>query len=77
MQTLGPGDLVVVDEMAHARINPRRHLGAHPRAQLGALDHARFGNMRVDIAAAEEHRRAVEAARFIPGWFPADQSRRR
>ena len=55
------GDLVVIHEMAHAGIDLRRHLRAHSLTHLRALAHARFRNMRIDIAAAEEHRRAVES----------------
>ena len=40
-------------------------------ADLGAFDHSRFGNVRIDIAAAEEERRPIEAALIHPTWFPA------
>ena len=37
----GPGDLVVVDEMAHARIDPRRHVARPFGAQTSALSRTR------------------------------------
>src|SRR5438093_5638727 len=54
--------LLDADHMPHAGVEPHRDGGAHPLEDLARLDHAWHRDMRVDVAAAEEDRRVVEAA---------------
>src|SRR5580765_1304003 len=61
-------ELVAVDGMPHAGINPLVDHRTERRQHLARFMHARQGNVRIDVAAAEEHRRAVER--------PAKETRR-
>ena len=69
---LNERDLVVVHEVSHARVEPARDRRAHSPKHLFALEHARCGNVRVDVAAPEEHRARHRARRrmsshVVPG----------
>ena len=63
-------DLVLVHQVSHAGIDAFGHGGAHAREDVGTLVHARLRDVRVDVAAAEEHRRARElpaSSQVVPG----------
>src|SRR5262245_38536741 len=59
-------NLVIVDGMAEAGIDALRHVASQAAQDLRGFVHARQRNMEVDVAAADEHRRARQCARIIP-----------
>src|SRR4029077_6711464 len=68
-------DFVLADQVTHPRIDPLGHGGAHARQRGGALVNPRLRDVRVDVTAPEEHRRAREITRRVEaraGW--TDQS---
>src|SRR5207247_5608868 len=61
-QLLDRCQLLDTDHVPHPGVEPHRDVGAHPLEDLARCDHARHRYVRVDVAAAEEDRRVVEAA---------------
>src|SRR5262245_3618198 len=58
-------NLVLVHEMAHTWINALVYRRAHLAQHVGRLVYARDRTMRVHVAAAQKHVRAVERARVV------------
>src|SRR5207302_73413 len=56
-------DLVLVHGMAHSWIQLHGGHGAHALENLGRLGHPILSDVRIDVAAAEEHWSSVEVAR--------------
>src|SRR6266851_2897551 len=57
--------LLDADHVAHPGIEADGHVGAHPLQGLSGLDHTRHRDVRVDVAAAEKHRRPRERPREV------------
>src|SRR5450759_55213 len=53
-------ELLLVDGVTHSGVQPQRDLDTQPAEDLGRVCRALLGDVRVDIAAAEENRGPVE-----------------
>ena len=51
--------LVLVDGVPHAGVNPLGDLCAHTLEDGGGLVYTHFGDVEIDVAASEEHRCAI------------------
>src|SRR4051794_1357507 len=69
-------DLIIVDAVGHARIDALDYVAAEPTQRSRGFPHPAQWDVRVAIAAAEEHMRAIERAAIFPRpSFGADESR--
>ena len=55
-------DLVLVDCVAHVRVDARSHASPEAREDLLGEEDARLGDMRINVAATDEHRRPFQAS---------------
>jgi len=51
--------------VTHSRVQAHGHVRAHPFENLGCLDHPVLAYVRIDVAAAEEHRRVLEIVGIV------------
>src|ERR1035437_1077750 len=68
-------ELLLVDGVTHCGEQPQRYHATQRAEDLGRVCRALLGDVRIDIATAEENRLRVEGARVVPrGRVRADQA---